>query len=95
MELSGADYENIFAALTGKNPASQNEQSGQTKAADSAQQHATRRLPGDEKSNNGTLATSSENPLAPTKSRNLPALRFEDGAAYFGSTLLGRLPALF
>ncbi|MGH6836259.1 MAG: DUF2125 domain-containing protein [Methylocella sp.] len=30
-----------------------------------------------------------------TERRKLPALRFEDGAVYFGSTSLGRLPALF
>ena len=64
LELSGADYENIFAALTGKNPASRTSNQAKTKAADSAQQHATRRLPGDEKSNNGTLATSSKSARA-------------------------------
>ncbi|MGH6848417.1 MAG: DUF2125 domain-containing protein [Methylocella sp.] len=46
---------------------------------------ATRRLPDGE--------TKSQPPQ--TESRKLPALRFEDGEVYFGSTSLGRLPALF
>ncbi|MGH6837048.1 MAG: DUF2125 domain-containing protein [Methylocella sp.] len=46
---------------------------------------ATRRLP-----ESGTKSQPSQ-----TESRKLPALRFEDGAVYFGSTPLGRLPPLF
>jgi hypothetical protein len=59
LELSGADYDSVFEALTGKNPESRT-----PVAADRAR-------------------------------RKLPALRFEDGVAYFGSISLGRLPALF
>ncbi len=59
LELSGADYDSVFEALTGKNPESRTPE-----AADRAR-------------------------------RKLPALRFEDGVAYFGSISLGRLPALF
>jgi len=59
LELSGADYDSVFEALTGKNPESRTPE-----AADRAR-------------------------------RKLPALRFEDGVAYFGSISLGGLPALF
>jgi Uncharacterized protein conserved in bacteria (DUF2125) len=68
LELSGAQYDRLFAALTGK-----------------PLETATRHLTEGE--------TTKDSPS--TKARKLPALRFEDGAAYFGSTLLGHLPALF
>ena len=46
-----------------------------------------------------THASGPAGPAAPGAAdrtrRKLPALRFEDGAAYFGSISLGRLPALF
>ena len=68
LELSGAQYDRLLAALSGK-----------------TFEITTRHLTDGE-----TLSESSQ-----TKTRKLPALRFEDGAAYFGSTRLGRLPALF
>jgi hypothetical protein len=64
LELSGANYDRVLEALTGK-----------------------------------TSASGPAGPAAPgavnRARRKLPALRFEDGAAYFGSISLGRLPALF
>jgi hypothetical protein len=102
LELSGADYDSVFAALTGKNPTSTTVNSAMPEAADHTRQHATRRLPGSviesgppQNKNVGVPAPSSEKPAAPTNNRKLPALRFADGAAYFGSISLGRLPALF
>ena len=99
LELSGADYESVLTALTGKNPASRTDNQATHEAA---HQHATRRLPGGgieseppQSKNLGVRAPSSEAPAAPTNKRLLPALRFADGAAYFGSISLGRLPALF
>ena len=99
LELSGAEYNSVFEALTGKIPASR---TSDQPAANIARQHAARRLPGGEitsesprSGNNGVPASSSEKTNAPSTSRKLPALRFADGAVYFGSISLGRLPALF
>jgi hypothetical protein len=68
LELSDAQYDRLYAALTGK-----------------PSESGTRRL------NDGE--TNQDWPS--TKTRKLPALRFEDGAVYFGSTPLGQMPSLF
>jgi hypothetical protein len=68
LELSDAQYDPLYAALTGK-----------------PSETSPRRSTDNE--------TNRDAPTA--RDRKLPALRFEDGAAYFGSTPLGRLPALF
>lgn len=102
LELSGADYDSIFEALTGKNPASKTSDQATPEAAESTRQHAPRPLSDRDDASGPPHA---ESPADPThsspkanllkKSRGLPALRFVDGAAYFGSISLGRLPALF
>lgn len=102
LDLSGEQYERFFKALTGKNPTTRESNQATPEAADSARQHAARRLPGGENKfeppqseNIGVPNSSSEKTNTPSISRKLPALRFVDGAAYFGSISLGRLPALF
>lgn len=102
LELSGADYSRVVEALTGKNLAARTSNQGTSELTESAGQHATRRLPGNEikaeppqNENIGVAGPPSEKTNAPTRARKLPALRFVDGAAYFGSISLGRLPALF
>jgi len=96
LELSGADYDSVYAALTGKTTTSRTDSQATPEAADNTRQHVTRRLPGAGiEENPGVPTLSSEVPAAPTNNRKLPALRFADGAVYFGSISLGRLPALF
>jgi Uncharacterized protein conserved in bacteria (DUF2125) len=96
LELSGADYDSVYAALTGKTTTSRTDSQATPEAADNTPQHVTRRLPGGGiEENPGVPTLSSEVPAAPTNNRKLPALRFADGAVYFGSISLGRLPALF
>jgi hypothetical protein len=68
LELSDAQYDQLYAALTGR-----------------PSETGTRRFT-DNEANRDAPAT---------RARKLPALRFVDGAAYFGSTPLGRLPAFF
>jgi hypothetical protein len=97
LELSGADYDRLLEALTGMNPATRMSDQATPGAAERAREFATRRLPGGDIESkppqSGAPASSLEEKNA--ASRMLPALRFEDGAVYFGSTPLGRLPALF
>jgi hypothetical protein len=100
LELSGEEYDRLFEAFTGTNPASG---SGQLAATETGgnDQVATRSLhAGDiasEPSHSGSpgIQTPSPETKLPNKSRRLPAIRFLDGAAYFGSILLGRLPPFF
>jgi hypothetical protein len=99
LELSGADYDRLLEALTGMNPATRMSDQTTPGAAERAREFATRRLPGGDIESkppqSGAPASSPEEKNAASGSRMLPALRFEDGAVYFGSTPLGRLPALF
>ena len=99
LELSGADYDRLLEALTGMNPATRMSDQATPGAAERAREFATRRLPGGDIESkppqSGAPASSLEEKNAASGGRMLPALRFEDGAVYFGSTPLGRLPPLF
>jgi hypothetical protein len=102
LELSGERYDRLFEALTGQNPTIRGTNEPAASNADGRSQIAKR--PSGER-DGGSGSPSPENSADPTqsppkanvlnKSRRLPALRFVDGAAYFGSVSLGRLPALF
>ncbi|HXN89544.1 MAG TPA: DUF2125 domain-containing protein [Methylocella sp.] len=102
LELSGEEYDRLFEAFTGNNPASgKSDQLAATKT-DGSRQVATRSLRGGDVAseplharNPGIPTQSSPETKLPNKSRRLPAIRFVDGAAYFGSILLGRLPPFF
>ncbi len=99
LELSGADYDRLLEALTGMNPAIRMSDQATPGAAERAREFATRRLPGGDIESkpprSGAPASSLEEKNAASGGRMLPALRFADGAVYFGSISLGRLPALF
>ena len=99
LELCGADYDRLLEALTGMNPATRMSDQATPGAAERAREFATRRLPGgnieSKPPRSGAPASTLEEKNAASGGRMLPALRFEDGTVYFGSTPLGRLPALF
>lgn len=102
LELSGEEYDRLSAAFTSNNPAGSASNQLAANETDASQQVATRSLRGGDVAserlhagNPGIPAQSSPETKLPTNSRRLPAIRFVDGAAYFGSILLGRLPPLF
>ena len=100
LELSGEEYDQLFEAFAGDNPASGARDQLAATETDGSRHVATRSLHGGDVAseplhagNPGIPARSSPETNLPTNS--LPAIRFVDGAAYFGSILLGRLPPLF
>ncbi len=102
LELSGEEYDRLFEAFTGNNPANGTSEQLMATKTDGSRQVATRSLRGGDTAseplhpgNPGIPAQSSPGAKLPTKSRGLPAIRFVDGAAYFGSISLGRLPPFF
>ncbi|HEY4849017.1 MAG TPA: DUF2125 domain-containing protein [Methylocella sp.] len=99
LELSGEEYDRLVEAFTGNNPASGTRDQLAATETDGSRQVATRSLRGrdaaSEPPHAGNPAESSPETKLPNKSRILPAIRFVDGAAYFGSILLGRLPLFF
>jgi hypothetical protein len=102
LELSGEEYDRLFEAFTGKNPASGTSDQLAATETDGSRRVATRSLRGGDVAseplhagNPGIPTQSSPETKLPNKSRRLPAIRLVDGAAYFGSILLGRLPPFF
>jgi hypothetical protein len=100
LEFSGEEYDRLFAAFTGNNPAGGASNQLAATETDASRHVVTRSLRGGDVAseplhagNHGIPARSSPETKLPTNS--LPAIRFVDGAAYFGSILLGRLPPLF
>jgi len=102
LELSGEEYDRLFEVFTGDNPASGTRDQLAAAETDGSRQVATRSLRGGDVAsepphagNPGVPTQLSPETKLPNKSRRLPAIRFVDGAVYFGSILLGRLPPFF
>ncbi len=102
LELSGEEHDRLFEAFTGKNPASATSDQLAATETEGSREVATRSLRAGEVAseplhagNPGIPTPSSPKTKLPNKSQRLPAIRFVDGAAYFGSILLGRLPPFF
>jgi hypothetical protein len=99
LELFGEEYDRLFEAFTGNNPASGTSDQLAATETDGSREVATRSLRAGEVASErlhaGIPTQSSPETRLPNKSRRLPAIRFVDGAAYFGSILLGRLPPCF
>jgi hypothetical protein len=98
LELSGEEYDRLFEAFAGDNPASGTRDHLAATETDGSQV-ATRSLRAgnvaSEPPHAGNPTQSSPETRLPNKGRRLPAISFVDGAAYFGSILLGRLPPFF
>jgi hypothetical protein len=98
LELSGEEYDRLFEEFTGKNPASgTSDQLAEER--DGSRQVATRSIRGgyaaSEPHHALNPAQSSPEEKLPNKSQRHPVMRFLDGAAYFDSISLGRLPPFF
>ena len=98
LELSGEEYDRLFEAFTGENPASGTSDQLVAETGGS-RQVATRSIrrgsAASEAPHASNPAQSSPATKLPNKSRRLPVIRFVDGAAYFDSIPLGRLPPFF
>ena len=101
LDLSGEEYDRLFEAFTG-NPASGTRDHLAATETEGSREVATRSLRAGEVAserlhagNAGIPTQSSPETRLSNKRRRLPAIRFVDGAAYFGSILLGRLPPFF